>query len=243
MYKLLIIEDEKLIRDNLKEIIDFNEFNLSLIAEARNGLEAIKMIEELDPDLVLLDLNLPILDGLEVLRQTSRRFSYQVIIISGYADFEYAKEAISFGVVDYLLKPIDEIELKKSMEKALLMLERRERDTVDPNYHIYTNQALNYLKTNFNKPITLDDITFHLNISKDYLNKIFKQDTNTTVRQALIQIRLENATGLLNRRDLRINEIASLVGFSEYKYFHKVFKKHFGVSPNQYRVNLLKDKD
>ena len=238
MYKLLIVEDEKLIRDNLKALIDFNHFNLSLVGEARNGLEALALIEEKEPDLILLDLNLPVLDGLEVLRQTISRFSYQVIIISGYADFEFAKEAINFKVVNYLLKPIDEIELKKSIERALMMLENKEEEVANPNYHHYTNQALQYIKANYNKPIRLDDIASSLAISKDYLNKIFKQDTNTTVRQALIAYRLKKATELLNRSELRVYEIASLVGFNEYKYFHQVFKRYYGTSPNQYRINL-----
>lgn len=112
MYTVLIADDESIIRQGLMCIIDWKEFGFSAAYEAANGEEALEMILTKSPDLVLLDIRMPKLSGLEVVKAAREHgFKGKVVILSGYSDFNYAKEAIAHGVQYYLTKPADEDEL------------------------------------------------------------------------------------------------------------------------------------
>src|SRR5699024_435158 len=118
MYKVLIIEDEEMIRKGLMYSIDWFKYNCVVIGEATNGLEGVNQIKKLEPDIVLLDINMPIMTGLELLEEVSNNYSFSTIILSGYNDFTYAKKAIDYGVETYLLKIIEKVKLLEAIKKA-----------------------------------------------------------------------------------------------------------------------------
>ena len=127
---LLIIDDEQIVREGLKTIFPWAEYGFTVCGEAKNGEEGVSLIRSLNPDLVLLDIRLPKLDGLEVLKTVREEgFGGQIIILSGYADFDYAKTAIRLGVCSYLLKPIDEEELLHAVKQAKETLEKEKRES------------------------------------------------------------------------------------------------------------------
>lgn len=118
MYKVLIVDDEALIRDGLKCIIEWEDFGFSVCGEAGNGEDALSLILKQTPDLVLMDIRMPKLQGLDVVRLSREQgFEGKYIIISGYSDFKYAQEAIRYGVESYLTKPVDEDELSVALSK------------------------------------------------------------------------------------------------------------------------------
>lgn len=236
MLKLLIVEDEKLLREGILEMIDYQKFPIMVIGEARNGEEAVMMIEKHHPDLVLLDINIPIFNGIEVLKRTDNS-KFQIIIITGYAEFSYAKEALSYGAADYLLKPISPEQLNHSIEKIFKKMNLYLPWTPDHAYSNNTKKVLYYIDEHLSSVLTLEVISRYMDVSKDHLNRTFKQDTGITIGQAIIKRRIEKACELLEKTEIRINEIAYLVGFRDYKYFHRVFKDTEGVSPKTYRIS------
>lgn len=241
MYKLLIIEDEKLLREGLIEMIDFNRFQCVLSGEAYNGTEGIRLIQQLQPDIVLLDLYMPLVNGIDVLKATKNRFDYQAIIITGHAEFEYAQKAVSLGVSDYLLKPIEQEELNQALEKVIKKLEPLKKKQVNAQYSNYTNQALEFIEQNLAKDLSLGEISKHLQISADYLNRVFKQDTGMTIHTAVQKQRIEQACLLLEDSNSRVYEVAHQVGYKDYKYFHQVFKQMMKVSPKKYQQSIQKN--
>lgn len=118
MYKVLVIEDEEMIRKGIVYSIDWLSIECVVVGEAENGEQGIKKIKVLQPDIILLDINMPIINGLELLEATKNQYLFSTIILSGYDDFSYAKKAIDFGVDTYLLKPIEEDKLYTAIEKA-----------------------------------------------------------------------------------------------------------------------------
>ena len=116
MFEVLIVEDEDLIRKGLAYTFNWIDYDCVVVAEACNGKEGLKFIKEKRPDIVLTDIKMPFLDGLEMLGSFEKR-DFETIIITGYAEFEYAKEAIKYNVSEFLLKPIDHKELGKAIEK------------------------------------------------------------------------------------------------------------------------------
>lgn len=121
MYRLLIADDEKTIRDGLKKLIQSFDLNLEIIGLAKDGKEALDLITKYEPEIILLDINMPYVNGLEVVREIKELTPLsKIIIISGYDDFEYAQQALEMGVFNYLLKPIDYRKFKEVLEKAML---------------------------------------------------------------------------------------------------------------------------
>lgn len=144
MYKVLIADDEKLIRKGLCSIIDWNAFGFEICAEASNGAEALSLILMNKPELTIIDIRMPKTTGLEAIRR-SREYDFdgEFIVLSGYSDFEYAKEAIAYNVFSYLTKPVDTDEL----EKALINLKAKlDEKAIKSTYEtLYKSKAKNTL--------------------------------------------------------------------------------------------------
>ena len=128
MYTVMIVDDEKAIRDSLPAVINFEMYGFRVCQTARNGQDALEKIQQEHPDVLLLDIRMPILDGLGLLKELSEQMKEYhpfVIMLSGYSDFEYARTAIRYGVKAYLTKPLDEDELIKELEELREELDKR----------------------------------------------------------------------------------------------------------------------
>ena len=139
MYKVLIVDDEPIVREGLEFIIDWQDFGFTIIDNAENGRICIEKIHSLNPDLVITDVRMPGIDGIEMIKKIRNKgIDTHFIILSGYSDFTYAKEALSLNVVSYLLKPIEEAELIEELLKIKEELKEKETfETSLMNYHQY----------------------------------------------------------------------------------------------------------
>ncbi|HHX60409.1 MAG TPA: response regulator [Epulopiscium sp.] len=261
MIKVLIVEDEDLIRKGLAYTIDWSKMGCTIVGEAANGQEGIEKIKELSPDLVITDIRMPIMDGLEMLQGFKKR-DFEVIIITGYGEFDYAKKAIHLNVFDYLLKPVDENKLceiitevvKKIMEKRILsQLKESIKDMdhievlgvecyVQKSDYKYKNTSLviDYIEKGYYNKISMEEVAEVLGVSPSYLSKIFKKDTSRTFNDFLNGYRIHQSINLLIEGRYKIYEIAEMVGYSDYKYFSQVFKSYMNCSPMEFmKSNFL----
>lgn len=123
MYKLLIVEDERWEREGLVEFIDWSELNIEIVGTAINGIQGLHMAKEKLPDIIITDIRMPKMDGLELTAKVKHFLpDCKIILITGYDDFMYAKEAIHMGVSDYLLKPVHKVQLLDALNKVLTLL-------------------------------------------------------------------------------------------------------------------------
>lgn len=128
MNTVLIVDDELIIRQGLKCIIEWEKLGFEIIGEAANGDDALRLILQKNPDVVMLDIRMPKLPGLEVVKQVREKgYNGKIIILSGFSDFKYAQEAIRYGVEYYLTKPIDEDELTQTLQEINKNLEKEIR--------------------------------------------------------------------------------------------------------------------
>lgn len=261
MIKVLIVEDEDLIRKGLAYTIDWANMGCTIVGEAANGQEGVEKIQELKPDLVITDIKMPIMDGLEMLQDFKER-DFEVIIITGYGEFEYAKKAIHLDVYDYLLKPIDEDKfcqivkevVKKISEKRIfhqLKTSIKDIDNIkllDTEFYFkkseykYKNTLLviEYIEKNYFNKISIEDVAEALEVSPSYLSKRFKSDTSRTFNDFLNSYRIQKSINLLVGGNHKVYEIAERVGFSDYKYFSQVFKTYMKCSPMEFmKSNFL----
>lgn len=252
MYSVVIIEDEALIRKGLCYTIDWASLSCLVVGEAENGEEGFNLINELRPDIVLLDINMPKLNGIEMLSKFEN-IDFQIIILSGYDEFEYAKKAITFDACAYLLKPLDDRELFSAVEKAKkrisissnkMKVEEEftraiskldlENIELDNNYSETTREIIKYIENNYPEKIMIDDLANYTYRSKSSINSKFKEDTGRTINSYINRYRIKESIRLMKDTDETIDSISESVGFSNYRYFISVFKKYIDMTPTEF---------
>lgn len=253
-----MVEDEDIIRKGLMFMMNWVEYGCTVVSEAVNGKDGLEKIAEFHPDIVITDVKMPFLDGIEMLKKSIEEYGFEAIIISGYSEFDYAKEAVSLGVTEYLLKPLDMAllgnALRKSAariaEKGEMQAFRKSRktaeetdillaDVANQNHRSkYGKEMLDYINRHFSEKISISDLCGRLNVSATYLNAKFKEETNYTFNDFLNRYRILQAVKMLKDGEMKVYEIAEAVGFQDYKYFIQVFKKYIGCSPIKF-VNAL----
>lgn len=255
LYKIIVVEDEDILRQGLIYMVDWLKVNCVVVGEAIDGKDGIKKIKELKPDIVITDIKMPYKDGIEMIEETIIEYDYEAIIISGYSEFEYAKKAIKLNVTEYLLKPIDfeylyetiekltekiqaKTEIKEIMKKVhnikssnILDISSYENQTFNTRY---VKKMIDFIKTKYKYKISLEDLSSDINISSAYLNIKFKEATSYTFNDFLNRYRILQSMKLLKQGNLMIYEVAEAVGFKDYKYFIKVFKKYVDYSPSKF---------
>jgi len=245
MLKILLVEDEDLIRRGLHFQMDWTAMGCVVVDEASSGEEGLEKIGRLCPDVVITDVRMQDMDGLEMLERGLELHQFDAIIISGYGEFSYAQQAIRLGVSEYLLKPVDFNVLRASIQK--IVVRRQQKDLVQRQPDIplapdvdpgtvtnqYAAEMLRYIQEHYAERISLTDLSQRLNISCTHLNAKFKAELGYTFHDFLNYYRITRAVELQKQGGLKLYEIAEMVGFSDYKYFNKVYKKYVGYPPNK----------
>ncbi len=148
MFKIIIADDEVIFREYMRNLLDWEHYGFKICGEARNGLEALEMIKEKKPDIALVDINMPFLDGLGLVEKVNELGNdMSIILITGHSEFEYARKAVKLGVVDYILKPFDKEELLITLLKIRGNLQKLqyEKDQEKNNYNHMRERFLNLL--------------------------------------------------------------------------------------------------
>ncbi|WP_158602322.1 response regulator transcription factor [Cohnella endophytica] len=264
MYKLLIAEDVKTVRDTLVRSIPWETLGITLLGAVPNGKEALDRLEDEDADLLLTDIGMPKMNGLELIEAIQvRRPDIRCIILSGLNEFEHARKAIKLQVLDYVLKPIDPAEIETVVSRATATIskereERRERAIAeqvskDKLPHLsemllpgemsgnlkkkkLVEQAIRYVKDRFmSRDLALSDVATAVGLSEKYMNLLVKDVTGTTINHLIIRLRMEEAARLLLDPGNRIYEICDRIGYADQDHFRESFKKQYGLTPTEYR--------
>ena len=187
MIRTLIIDDEPFIREGLKVLIDWEMYGYEIVGEAENGVKAIERIKELDIELVITDIKMPKMNGLELIEYVTKNISTNIdfIVLSGFSDFEYAKAAIKYNVRDYILKPIQKDELisslkkirKKHVQKINEKKEKQNNEKLIYDKYIadiilgkYDSEMIEYVQKRFNPKTNIRYILIEVNYFKDNIN-------------------------------------------------------------------------
>ncbi|MDD2296248.1 MAG: helix-turn-helix domain-containing protein [Sphaerochaetaceae bacterium] len=246
MFSVVIVEDEKLIRDEIEQSTPWHSLGLTVVGTASDGIEGEAVIRRTNPDIVITDIRLPGQDGLEMLETCVIEHA---IILSGHSDFKYMRKAIKLGVFDYLLKPFDDEDFEAALASLVQKLHEEEAQIaalgtnkghidlpLQVDNHI-VNSAIQIIAKDYNKNMGLQETAAMLNLSESHLSRIFKEHTNINFLQYLQAWRINNALELLKDSRMNIGMISTLCGFPTPGYFTKVFKRFKGVTPSQFRDN------
>lgn len=239
-YSVLIADDEELILWSLRGCLRWEELGYTIVAACKNGLEALQQVRDHRPQIVLADIRMPGMNGLELMHTVSAELPHtQGIFMSGYADFSYAREAIRQEALAYLLKPVDPGELAEALERARRRLEQMDTPPQEqapaPVCSAKLKGALDYIDAHVRENLSLNLVAGALFISPTYLCQLFRREMNTTFTQYLSERKMAIACELLKVPDATIEGVAQSVGYADYFYFHRVFKKIVGQGPGSYR--------
>ncbi|MDR0598467.1 MAG: response regulator [Treponema sp.] len=241
--RLLIAEDEDAIRRSIINFIRGNTRRVDEIYEAGNGQEALDRIYQYRPQIMLLDIQMPVKDGFVVMKEAAAAgLCPRTIILSGYNEFEYARQAMRLGAADYLLKPCRSTEIIKKIEGIIRdefsapdTGEGREDGGADLSANRLVNAALAYMEDHYPEAVTLSLVADTIGITAAYLSTLFTHTAGRTFVDCLNRIRIDRACDYFADQRLKNYEVAYRVGFHDEKYFSSVFKKLKGMSPSEYR--------
>lgn len=240
MLNVYIADDEVWIILGLKKLLEKIGVDSYVIGTANNGLTAKEEIGMFKPDVVFTDIRMPGLSGLELLEAIPEVSpDSKVVIITGFAEFTYAKKAVQHHAYDYLLKPIKEEDLTRVM--TAIINDRGESDEEEieaPEFDRMIDNVVSDIREHYMEDISLTSLAAKYNVSMAHLSKMIKERLQVNFSDYIASLRIQRAKELLRDESISIQEIAEIVGYNDYFYFTKVFKKIEGISPSKYRKNL-----
>lgn len=241
---VMIVDDERVIVDGFQKLVNWGRIGCEVVATAFDGIMAVNEMLRLKPNIVVIDINMPLLTGLEVIKRVNAELMGTVfIIISGYDDFAYLREALKLRVFDYLLKPVDFTLFETLIER--IRQERfepmpewtgEEKEPAPASDTLPTiNRIVSYINEHLSEDLRLKALAAEFYLNPYYLSQYFKSKTGMNYYAYVSRLRIERAKRLLVTTNMRVADIAAIVGFSEYRAFTKFFHKTEGVSPSDYR--------
>ncbi|MBR0399667.1 MAG: response regulator [Mogibacterium sp.] len=241
MLTVYIADDEVWITLGLTKLLEKSGYDIWVVGTANNGLTAREEIAEFKPDILFTDIRMPGMTGLELLREVPKLSpSTRVVLISGFAEFSYAQEAVQHHAYDYLLKPVKEEELGRILSN--ITAEGGGKQSPDRSESIVPermiDRVINDIREHYTEDIQLTTLASKYSVSIARLSTDIKKKIGMTFSDYVTQLRIQRAKELLPDESMSISEIAEIVGYNDYFYFIKVFKKVQGISPSKYRKTL-----
>ena len=262
MIRLLIADDERLEREALVEMVSRRFEHEVVLETAENGRKAADTAILWGADLILMDIEMPGMSGLDAARAVlAQRPGCRVVFVTAYSLFQYAHEAVHLGACDYLLKPVDPDETEAAIRRAIRQIEAGRRlaelaavepeaaseQETDPagegesdRNALVMDHVRKYMEDNYMADLSLDSVSEILHISPAYLSAQFKKYQKMNFLDCLTELRINAAKELLADPFRSAAEVASMVGYEDASYFARAFKKRTGMTPTQYRKEAAK---
>lgn len=234
MYKIIFVDDEPLVLDGLKQILDWNKYEIGVVGCATSAEDAMILVEEFEPEIIITDIRMHGSNGLDMIEDLNKGgYDGYIIILSGYRDFEYAQKAIENKVYSYLLKPLDINKLKSLIEKIIYELNETKANKGSSENTI--EGIVEYIGTHFFEDISLGELAkqYHFEISN--FSRLFKRYTGENYTDYVAKLRVEYAKKYLIETTRSVEEITEIVGYKSVRYFRELFIEYTGMTPSQYR--------
>lgn len=245
MWKVMIADDENYMLEAMENLIDWKKMECQLVFKAKNGQVLLEQMKKNPPDIIITDIKMPLVSGIEVAKYVyESRLPIKVIILSAYADFQYAQEAIKYDVCGYIIKTSVIEMLPGMIQKAIGKLSTP-METEKDNEEYYADDILGrlqkYIAEHYTDKLNLTRIAQEIHANGSYLSRLYKTKTGQNLFDVINKMKLEKAKEYMSQ-GMRIYEIAQLVGFDDVSYFSRVFRKHEGCSPREYENRLREEK-
>jgi two-component system, response regulator YesN len=251
MYEVVLVDDDVIVIEFLIKVIPWKDYGFQVVASFQDSKEALAFMQENPYDVLITDIGMPKLNGIELIEQLKKSNinSYNVIL-SCHDEFTFAQQAIKLEAYDYILK--------ESMEESNIMaLLKRLKNKLDQDSLISNQQlkvtkflemttknedvlkAQTYVQTHIGEKISLTEVADHLHLNSSYFSRMYKKETGEGFVEYVTRLKMEKAIELLDLTKNSVEQIAYELGFESKSYFLKTFKKFYGVSPKSYKYKVF----
>ena len=231
MYKLIIADDEEMIRRGFALGFNWEQMGYTLCGQAKNGQDALALIKEHKAHVLLTDIQMPQMNGLDLIEKALEiQPSLRTVILTGYGQFEYARRALLLKAFDYVLKIDIDVALEPVMKRLKNQLDDLPMLADEDEWNI--NGAINYIHEHYHEKISLAEVADKFCMSQAHFCRHFKKVTGKGFNETLRNYRLENAYRLLMFSDMRVGDVATRVGYKDSRYFSDLFLKKYGALPS-----------
>lgn len=256
MYSVAIVDDEAAIRNGLATRIDWTALGYTIAGTFEDGEDVLAFLNGQPVDVVLTDIRMAVVSGLDVARELSTRHpNTEVVLLSGYREFEYAREAMRFGVRHYLLKPTVPSEIREVFETLRRELASRAEEPGSQVSRVSSDEstlldneqpalaairsAKRFVSEHLSEELSLDRMAREFYFSPAYFSRLFHRVAGCGFTEYVNCARMDRAAELLAERPAsRVQNVARRVGLRDRRYFSRLFKQRFGVTPSRYRAAL-----
>ena len=253
MYRVMIIDDEPAIYKILSKTIPWSSFNMEVVGTAASGIEAINTIDDLQPDICFVDVQMPFMDGIEFSKLAKQRYpDMAIIVLSAYDEFRYARECIGIGVFDYRLKPIERSDIIDTLRRCFDHLNEQriargeapevpDEEVPEAREGHSIEKVREYIQTRYSeRDLNLTKVAQAFGFNPSYLSRKFKSETGDSFVDYLVSCRMEHAKAAAHAGK-PMYQIATEVGIPDPNYFSRCFKKYTGVSFSAYAAKDKKE--
>nr|WP_275983710.1 response regulator [Paenibacillus hamazuiensis] len=242
-----MVDDEIEIRSGLSQYFPWHEIGFELVAEFDNGRKALDYLLANPADVLLCDIIMPVMSGLELARELRQAsLPTKIIFLSGHKDFEFAKQALAYDVKGYIVKPTNYNELlstfsslKLELDKSKPMPANEEKTEPAATFDGKVVAAIKAYVEEHYATATLEEAAALVHMNPFYVSKYFKDKTGQYFSDFLVEIKMKKAAELLMDIRYKTYEVSELIGYSQAKNFTRTFKRFYGVSPREFRNNRL----
>jgi len=234
-HRILVADDERMIRQGLQVLLTRHYRELTVL-EASNGQECWDILNtEPQIQLAFVDIRMPELDGLQVCEKIKTAgLPVKVVMISGFRDFDYARQALRYGVADYLLKPVNPSDVLRLIQEVVQVAPLT-AELIEKQERLLIEQVRIWIHDHLHQDLTLLDLSHQFHYSVNYLSMLFKKEIGTGFQEYVLACRMQRAKHLLLDPALRISDIAQQVGYTNPKAFSIAFRKTCGIPPTECR--------
>jgi YesN/AraC family two-component response regulator len=253
MISVLIVEDEPLEQEFLKSVVHQELLPEDMLLTCESGTDAVKLAKQYRPDIIIMDILIPELDGLRATHEIRKFLPDACITISSAcSDFSYAKEAIGLRVFEYMLKPVKPSDFKQVFRRMMtaadecqvnadVKTDKKGMETeVDRQYFI--EEAIKYVHENFKEKLTLQMCSSYVFMNPQYFSRIFKKEVGVTYTDYVNNLKIVYACKLLETTTYLAYRISSECGFTDPSYFNRVFFQQMKMTPKEYKKKFLHGK-
>ncbi|MGH0054264.1 MAG: response regulator transcription factor [Sphaerochaetaceae bacterium] len=238
MYTLVIVDDESELLEGLTNYFPWESTGFTVVGSFSDARNALSFCKTHHIDVLLTDIRMPFMSGLQLIKELKQLSTVpQFCIMSAYDDFGYAKEAIGYGVQEYLVKPSSFEEIKHTFEKIRHVLDGSTPPLLSDSPIIPSNPLITKTLAIIEKKLsscTLQNIAAELGITTSYLSRLFKEETNQNFQEYLLGHKMEVARQMLTSKvGYKNKEIAKALGYQDTQNFCRTFRKYWGTSPQQ----------
>lgn len=247
MYEVMLVEDDRALRYVYSKMKVWENSGFRIGKEVANGLEAVEWVKEHSVDVIFTDIRMPFMNGIEMMKQIQREHSdILFVFVSSYNEFEYAREGLRMGAVDYLVKPLEEKDVEGVLKRLQTVLSNQSKDQAILLLQKFVQQEVNWeepilqnmckiFDAHKDKNLTLEEVALELNLSKDYLGKLVKSYTGMGFRALYNGYKMEYAKPFIKSGKYKVYEISEMLGYTSADYFTQLFKNSTGMTPAEYK--------